>query len=119
MKTCVQRLRPILLTNLTAILGLGPIALQLHVDFFARTVEYGTPALQFWKHLAIAMIYGLGFATALTLVVTPSVLMLQHNLAKKARGLLHLDDNDSADKPVEMHAMASAEIRTLHRPAAE
>jgi len=109
MKTCVQRLRPILLTNLTAILGLVPIALQLHVDFFARTVEYGTPALQFWKHLAIAMIYGLGFATALTLVVTPSVLMLQHNLAKKAR----------ERRTAEMPAMASADIRALHRPAAE
>jgi len=115
LKTCVQRLRPILLTNLTAILGLVPIAMQIHVDFFARSIEYGTPALQFWKHLAIAMIYGLGFATALTLVVTPSVLMLQHNLAKKARRLLHRDDAPSADVPV----MASAEVRTLHRPAAE
>ncbi|MSO98877.1 MAG: efflux RND transporter permease subunit [Rhodospirillaceae bacterium] len=116
LKTCMQRLRPILLTNLTAILGLVPIALQLHVDFFHRTVEYGTPALQFWKHLAIALIYGLGFATALTLVVTPSVLMLQHNLAKRAKKLLHLDEPDPA---IEMPAMASAEIRTLHRPAAE
>ncbi|MBL8642836.1 MAG: efflux RND transporter permease subunit, partial [Rhodospirillaceae bacterium] len=108
-KTCMQRLRPILLTNLTAILGLVPIALQLHVDFFHRAVEYGTPALQFWKHLAIALIYGLGFATALTLVVTPSVLMLQHNLAVKRRQ--RKSETDAAQP--------SAEIHTLHRPAAE
>jgi len=119
MKTCVQRFRPILLTNLTAIVGLIPIALQIHVDFFHRLVEYGTPALQFWKHLAIALIYGLGFATALTLVVTPSVLMLQHNMSKRARKLLHLDGGDSTSSTRDVPAMAAAEIRSLHRPAAE
>ncbi len=108
-KTCMQRLRPILLTNLTAILGLVPIALQLHVDFFHRSVEYGTPALQFWKHLAIALIYGLGFATALTLVVTPSVLMLQANLAAKRRA------RKAAHEP---QVLPTAEIHS-YRPAAE
>lgn len=108
-KTCMQRLRPILLTNLTAIVGLVPIALQLHVDFFHRAIEYGTPALQFWKHLAIALIYGLGFATALTLVVTPSVLMLRHNLARK---------KTAAPEPV-APVLGVADLRALHRPAAE
>jgi multidrug efflux pump len=116
-KTCVQRLRPILLTNLTAILGLVPIALQLHVDFFARTVEYGTPALQFWKHLAIALIYGLGFATALTLVVTPSVLMIQHNREK--RKLAKQAPAPMTETPAPMPVMARAEVHALHRPAAE
>ncbi|MBL8628441.1 MAG: efflux RND transporter permease subunit [Rhodospirillaceae bacterium] len=109
-KTCMQRLRPILLTNLTAIVGLVPIAMQLHVDFFHRAVEYGTPALQFWKHLAIALIYGLGFATALTLVVTPSVLMLQHNLAARRR---------ARKAAAGSQALPSAEIHAFHRPAAE
>ncbi|MDX2144602.1 MAG: efflux RND transporter permease subunit [Rhodospirillaceae bacterium] len=117
LKTCMQRLRPIMLTNLTAILGLVPIALQLHVDFFHRVVEYGTPALQFWKHLAIALIYGLGFATALTLVVTPSVLMIQANLAAKAKLITARRKNlgERASHP----AVQGAEVRTFHRPAAE
>ncbi|MDX2224574.1 MAG: hypothetical protein SFV21_17615, partial [Rhodospirillaceae bacterium] len=107
------RLRPILLTNITAILGLIPIALQLHVDFFHREVDYGTPALQFWKHLAIALIYGLGFATALTLVVTPSVLMIKANVA--ARIAKRKAPPASAPAP----AFAGAEIRAFERPAAE
>jgi multidrug efflux pump len=109
-KTCMQRLRPILLTNLTAILGLVPIALQIHVDFYHRVVEYGTPALSFWKHLAIALVYGLGFATALTLVVTPSVLMLQHNLQQKRK---------AAKQAATAPELPTADIRNFHRPAAE
>ena len=107
-KTCLQRLRPILLTNLTAILGLVPIALQLHVDFFHRIVEYGTPALQFWKHLAIAMIYGLGFATLLTLIVTPAALMLKANIRRRF----------NRAGPIAEPALP-ANVRVFERPAAE
>ncbi|MCB2108474.1 MAG: efflux RND transporter permease subunit [Rhodobacteraceae bacterium] len=110
-KTCVQRVRPIMLTSLTAILGLIPIALQLHVDFFHRTIEYGTPALQFWKHLAIAMIYGLGFATMLTLLVTPATLMLKANISDRFAKRRKKDDPATP--------AYGGDVRAFHRPAAE
>jgi multidrug efflux pump len=79
LRTGVERLRPVFLTTATTVLGLVPMALQIGVNFFDRSIELGSPALQFWRHLAIAIIFGLIFATLLTLVVTPAALMAQRN----------------------------------------
>lgn len=82
-KTGAQRLRPVFLTAFTAILGLLPMVLQANVDFVAREVTVGAPAMQWWTQLATAMVFGLAFATVLTLIVTPCALMLKG----EARGL--------------------------------
>jgi multidrug efflux pump len=79
--TGAQRLRPVLLTAATTVLGVLPMTLQLNIDFFTREVTHGAPSTQWWMQISTAIAFGLGFATLLTLIVTPSALMLRANLA--------------------------------------
>ncbi len=76
-QTGVQRLRPVLLTTVTTVLGLMPMMFQINVDFVQRVVHIGAPSLQWWQQLAIAIVCGLTFATVLTLFVTPCALKLR------------------------------------------
>ncbi|NVK17671.1 MAG: efflux RND transporter permease subunit [Methylocystaceae bacterium] len=78
--TGAQRMRPVLLTTVTTMLGLLPMVLQLNIDFFTREISSGAPSTQWWVQLATAIFFGLGFATVLTLVVTPCALMVRGNV---------------------------------------
>jgi multidrug efflux pump len=69
------------LTAVTAILGVLAIAFGINLDFVNRTVMIGAPSTQWWVHLSTAIVFGLGFATVLTLIVTPAALMAIANLA--------------------------------------
>jgi len=77
--TGAQRMRPVLLTTVTTMLGLLPMVMQLNIDFINRDITQGAPSTQWWSQLATAIVFGLGFATVLTLVVTPCALMLRSN----------------------------------------
>lgn len=83
--TGAQRLRPVMLTTITTMLGLMPMMFGVNIDFIDRHVTIGAPATQWWTQLATAIVFGLGFATVLTLVVTPSALMLKANIAARRR----------------------------------
>ncbi len=74
LRAAAQRLRPILLTTVTTILGLLPLMFQLNVDFLHRTVGIGSMTSAWWVHLSTAMVFGLAFATVLTLVFCPVML---------------------------------------------
>lgn len=76
LETCRERARPVVLTALTAILGVLPIAFGLNVELMQHEVTIGAPSTQWWIALSSAIVYGLAFATGLTLVVIPSLLML-------------------------------------------
>src|SRR6185369_15420162 len=79
-ETCRERARPVVLTATTAILGVLPIAFGMNIEFLVREITVGAPATQWWINLSTAIVFGLGFATVLTLVVTPAALMAIENL---------------------------------------
>ncbi|MCG6374873.1 efflux RND transporter permease subunit [Vibrio fluvialis] len=76
LRTGVQRLRPVMLTTITTILGLLPMVLEMNIDIINQKIEFGAPSTQWWSQLATAVAGGLAFATLLTLVLTPCMLML-------------------------------------------
>jgi multidrug efflux pump len=79
-ETCRERARPVVLTAVTAILGVLPIAFGMNIEFVTREVSVGAPATQWWISLSTAIVFGLGFATVLTLIVTPAALMMVERL---------------------------------------
>jgi multidrug efflux pump len=83
LRTCAVRLRPVLLTTVTTILGLTPMVFALNIDLIGRGVSVGAPATQYWTQLSSSVAGGLAFATILTLLLTPSFLMLQAKLSER------------------------------------
>jgi multidrug efflux pump len=69
----------------TAILGVLPIAFAVNIELLSRHVTIGAQATQWWINLSTAIVFGLGFATILTLIVTPAMLMGVENLAERRR----------------------------------
>ncbi|MBW3139711.1 efflux RND transporter permease subunit [Ferrimonas balearica] len=77
LRTGAQRLRPVMLTTITTILGLMPMVLETNIDLIHRVVQVGGPSTQWWSQLATTVAGGLAFATVLTLVLTPALLALR------------------------------------------
>jgi len=94
--TGAQRLRPVLLTTVTTVLGLLPMVLQINIDFVSREISQGAPSTQWWVQLSTAIVAGLTFATILTLVITPSALMLRENFVARRQARR---DAGSASQP--------------------
>ena len=76
LETCRERARPVVLTALTAIFGVFPIAFGFNLELLSHETTFGAPSTQWWIALSSAIVFGLAFATILTLIVTPSMLML-------------------------------------------
>ena len=73
-RTAEDRIRPVLLTTITTMAGLAPMMFGLSLDFFGGGYSIDSPTALWWKQLATAVVFGLGIATVLTLVFTPSML---------------------------------------------
>ena len=83
LRTSAQRIRPVLLTSVTTVLGLLPMVFALTIDILGRDISVGAPSAQWWTTLASTIAGGLTFATVLTLLITPSLLMLEDKLKRK------------------------------------
>jgi len=76
----VTRLRPVMLTAMTTIIGLIPMAVGISFDVHTFTWATRSESTQWWRNMAVVVIFGLGFATLLTLVVVPSLYVMLSRL---------------------------------------
>ena len=83
-RTAEARIRPVLLTTVTTMAGLAPMMFGISLDFIGGGYSIDSPTALWWKQLATAVVFGLGIATVLTLVVTPSLLAIRVWLATYA-----------------------------------
>jgi multidrug efflux pump len=82
------RLRPVLLTAVTTILGLLPMVTGIAYDFHVMALSTVSESTQWWKSMASAVIFGLALATVLTLLVVPTLYSLVHTTATVAGRML-------------------------------
>jgi multidrug efflux pump len=85
-RTCIQRARPVLLTKITIILALLPMVFEVNVDLIHREITVGGNSGAFWSQMATAVVAGAAFATMLTLLFTPALLLLQAGAGERWRG---------------------------------
>ena len=83
LETGKLRLRPVLLTAITTVLGLMPMVFSLNIDFIQREINYGAPSTLWWVQLSTSIAGGLVFATILTLFLTPALLMMGDIVAQR------------------------------------
>ncbi|MHC4432995.1 MAG: efflux RND transporter permease subunit [Planctomycetota bacterium] len=79
----VTRFRPVLLTAATTIIGLIPMAVGISYDFHTFSWATRSESSQWWRNMAVVVIFGLGFATILTLVVVPSLYVMLSRLSMR------------------------------------
>ncbi len=89
-RTAQARIRPVLLTTITTMAGLAPMMFGLSLDFANGGYTIDSPTALWWKQLATAVVFGLGIATVLTLMVTPSLLAIRVWATTYARWIAQL-----------------------------
>ncbi|VAW08500.1 RND multidrug efflux transporter; Acriflavin resistance protein, partial [hydrothermal vent metagenome] len=82
-RTAAQRVRPVLLTTVTTILGLLPMVFEITVNFASGTISHGSTTSDWWVLLSSAVVFGLAFSTMLTLILTPVMLAAPTVLRKR------------------------------------
>ena len=103
LRAAVQRFRPVLLTTLTAVVGLLPLMFQIEPSFREGVVHFKPPGSEWWVQMAGAIVWGLTFSTLLTLLLTPVMLAVPSTLfariARPIRWLRGKLGRGGADQP--------------------
>lgn len=120
------RMTPVLLTATAAILGLIPLAVGLNIDFYTLLSEgnphlfFGGDSVAFWGPLSWTMIYGLSFATILTLIVLPVMYLISERFGNFIRKGLKTGAGDAKHHhDPHLEAAHSAAIDAAHHTAIE
>lgn len=109
----MTRFRPVLLTAITTVLGLVPMVFEMTIIFADRSLSFGAPSSQWWTDLASTIAVGVTFATALTLLVTPAMLVLGDDVGGFVqRAFAEIFKRRSNDPALASTAIASATIAT-------
>ena len=83
------RFRPVVLTAITTILGLLPMVFALTIKFLEREILVGAPSSQWWTQLASTIAGGLTFATILTLLATPALIVFGNGTSEFLKSLMN------------------------------
>ena len=111
------RLRPVLLTAITTVLGLLPMVLGVNIDLLNAVLGIDSPSTQWWTQMSSAIAGGLTFATVLTLLVTPCMLVLGARFEPEFAPL-DIEDAELLDIPDELNAaLQKKQAGTADKPA--
>jgi multidrug efflux pump len=83
MRAATQRFRPVMLTTVVTVVGLLPLMFQLHPNFALGVLQYKSPGSEWWVQLSGSVVWGLSFATLLTLFLTPAALAAPKVLSRQ------------------------------------
>ncbi|MFO1014877.1 MAG: efflux RND transporter permease subunit [Caulobacteraceae bacterium] len=107
-RAATQRFRPVMLTTLVTVVGLLPLMFQIHPDFRNGGFEYKAPGSEWWVQLSSAVVWGLSFATLLTLFLTPVALAAPKTLS--ARFMWVMDKLGVRRKPTAIPKAANSPV---------
>ena len=119
--TAAQRIRPILLTTGTTICGLLPMVIQMNVNFAQGAINFGGSTSEWWVQLATAVVFGLGFSTAMILLVTPVWLLAPERIRSWSLRMWHRFRGEDTSERVRLLPETANENsdRETQLPAAE
>jgi len=110
-RAAAQRFRPVVLTTLVTVVGLLPLMFQIHPNFHTGHLEFKAPGSTWWVQLSASVVWGLSFATLLTLVLTPVMLAAPKVYSRRFGWMRdHLPGRKPVRKPIVQPAYDADEI---------
>jgi multidrug efflux pump len=107
-RAAAQRFRPVMLTTVVTVVGLLPLMFQIHPNFHNGHIELKAPGSEWWVQLSASVVWGLTFATLLTLVLTPVLLAAPKVTARRFGWLWRQVRGEPRGRPVKPYDIPRA-----------